>query len=128
MNTDKVTNRMVEVLLVEVTKADSNEKKRTVDGISGSNLDIEFIGGIWKERKLKFPCPECQGRNTTIELSIHEVGWDGIGHFDKSGGSIESLLGSFTIYCDDCKKLFSYSPYGNIDLDFIEEIPYDEKL
>ena len=117
----------VEISLVEITKSGSREKKRVVDGISGYNVDIEFIGGIWKERRLKIPCPECHGRHTSIELGIHDVGWDAIPRLSKSGGIIESFLGNFDIYCDDCKKLFTYSPSGQIDLAFIEEMPYDER-
>jgi hypothetical protein len=122
----KTKNEMVEVSLVEITKCDSREKKRTVDGVSGKDVDIEFVGGIWKERKVKFPCPECHGFHTTIELSIQDIGWDGIGCLDKTGGGVGSWLGNFTISCDDCKKLFTYSPRGDIDLDFIEEVSYDE--
>jgi hypothetical protein len=122
----KKKNEMVKVSLVEVTKSGSGEKRRVVDGVSGMNVDIEFVGGIWKERKLKFPCPECGGRHTTIELSIQDLGWDAVPHLSKSGGSIESFLGNFTIYCDDCKKLFTFSPSGDINLDYIEEVSYDE--
>jgi len=123
----KKKDEMVEVTLVEVTKSGSREKKRVVDGISGMNVDIEFVGGIWKERKLKFPCPECHGHHTTIELSIHDLGWgDVVPNLSKSGGRIESFLGNFNIYCDDCKKLFTFSPSGDINLDYIEEVPYDE--
>lgn len=122
----KKKNEMVKVTLVEVTKSGSKEKRRVVDGISGMNVDIEFVGGVWKERKLKFPCPECGGHHTTIELSIQDLGWDVTPYLSKSGGRIESFLGNFTIYCDDCKKLFTYSPSGDINLHYIEEVPYDE--
>ena len=127
MPTNKRKNRHVEVSLVEITKSGSQEKNRVVDGISGNNVDVEFIGGIWKERRLKIPCPECHGHHTSIELGIHDVGWDGVPRLSKSGGSIESFLGNFDILCDDCKKLFTYSPSGKIDLAFIEEMPYDKK-
>lgn len=127
MPASKKENRYVEVSLVEITKIGSKEKKRVIDGISGNDVDIEFVGGIWKERSLKIPCPECHGRHTSIELGIHDLGWDEVPYLSKSGGSIESFLGNFDIYCDDCKKLFTYSPSGDIRLDFIEEMPYDEK-
>jgi hypothetical protein len=127
MPTSKRKNRYVEVSLVEITKSGSQEKKRVVDGISGNNVDIEYVGGIWKERSLKIPCPECHGHHTSIELSIHDLGWDIAPRISKSGGSIESFLGNFDIFCNDCKKLFTYSPSGKIDLAFIEEMPYDEK-
>jgi hypothetical protein len=127
MPTSKRKNRYVEVSLVEITKSGSQEKKRVVDGISGNNVDIEYVGGIWKERSLKIPCPECHGHHTSIELSIHDLGWDIAPRISKSGVSIESFFGNFDIYCDDCKKLFTYSPSGTIDLDFIEEMPYDEE-
>ena len=127
MPANKKKNQYVDVSLVEITKIGDQEKKRVVDGISGNNVDIEFIGGIWKERSLKIPCPECHGRHTSIELSIYDLGWDEAPHLSKSGGSIESFLGNFDIYCDDCKKLFTYSPSGDIRLDFVEEMPYDEK-
>jgi len=125
-NAKKKKDEMVEVTLVEVTKSSSGEKRRVVDNVSGINVDIEFIGGIWKERKLKFPCPECDGHHTTVVLSIQDLGWSGIGYFDKSGGSIEARLGTFTICCDDCRKEFIYSPYGSIKLGYIEEVPYVE--
>ena len=127
MPATKKKNQYVEVSLVEITKSGSQEKKRIVDGVSGNNVDIEFIGGIWKERTLKIPCPECHGRHTTIELGIHDVGWDGVPCLSKSGGSIGSFLGNFDICCDDCKKMFTYSTRGKIDLDFVEEMSYDEK-
>lgn len=128
MPAKKKENGIVDISLVEITKSGLREKKRVVDGISGKDLDIEFVGGIWKERSVKFPCPECQGLHTTIELSIHDLGWDVVPRLNKSGGSIESFLGNFTIYCDDCKKLFTFSPSGDINLDYIEEMPYNEKI
>lgn len=120
-------NQYVDVTLVEITKIGSEEKKRVVDGISGIDVDVEFIGGIWKERRLKVPCPECHGHNTSIELSIQDIGWDERPYLNKLGGSIGSFLGNFDINCDDCKKVFIYSPSGDINLDFIEETPYIEK-
>jgi hypothetical protein len=127
MSANKGKNRYVEIRLVEITKSGSQEKKRVIDGISGNNVDVEFIGGIWKEKRLKIPCPECHGHHTSIELGIHDVGWDEIPCLTKSGGSIESFLGNLDIVCDDCKKMFTYSPYGEINLAFIEEVPYDKK-
>ena len=127
MPANKKKIQYVEVSLVEITKTDSQEKKRVVDGVSGNNVDIEFIGGIWKERRLKIPCPECHGRHTSIELSIQDIGWDIHPNVSKSGGSIGSFLGNFDINCDDCKKVFIYSPRSDINLDFIEETPYIEK-
>ena len=74
MPATKKENQYVDVSLVEITKIGSQEKKRVVDGISGNNVDIEFVGGIWKEKSLKIPCPECHGRHTSIELGIHDLG------------------------------------------------------
>jgi hypothetical protein len=127
MPADKGNKQITYFSLVEIKKIGSQEEKRVVDGVSGKNVDIEFIGGIWKRRQLKIPCPECHGLNTFIEFSIQDVGWDGAPYASKSGGSINSIIGLFDINCDDCKKVFIYSPSGNIRLNFIEESPYPEK-
>jgi hypothetical protein len=121
----KKEKRIMEVTLVEVTKVGSEETKRVVDGFSGISITDEAVGGVWKARRLKIPCPECHGCHTSIELSIQELGWEEL-RLSKSDG-IMDFLGNFDIYCDDCKKLFTYSPSGEIRLDFVEEMPYDEK-
>lgn len=127
MSSDKENDQITYFRLVETKKIGSKEEKRVVDGVSGKNVDIEFLGGIWKEKKLKIPCPECHSLNTFIEFSIQDVGWDGVPYITRTEGNINVSLGIFDINCNDCKKVFIYEPYGNLKLAFIEEAPYLEK-
>ena len=122
----KAKNAVVEIRIVEVTKSNSTETQRVIDGASGRNLNIEFVGGNWKDKRAKIPCPACHKIHTTIEFGLYDIGWDEAPILTKTEGRIDSLLGNFRISCNDCRKVFIYLPSGHIDLSCVGETTINE--
>jgi len=113
--------------LVEITKKpNKRERKRVVMRCSGETIDGEFIGGIWKDRKDKVQCPECQRTNTHVSFGIDDAGFHD-GGFSNSGGELCPIMGTLNISCKYCKRHFTYTLYGDMRFAFLESATFDER-